>query len=779
MIKAIIRIPTQASRFGQWDKNVSILLILLLFCSCAETFKMEPEASVNDLHFESLAEVWDEAIPLGNGMVGSLIWKKEGKLRFSLDRADLWDLRPMENLQKPEWKYSWVYDQWKKNDYTPVQELFDVPYDRSPAPSKIPGAAIEFDISALGEVASVHLFIKDAVCEVKWKNGVRLLTFVHATKPVGWYRFEGLDKELEYNLVPPAYNLEGQNEVESPVTGQDLRRLGYPEGKVSKLNNTITYEQEGWGGFKYQVNVTRETKAGVMKGVWSISSEFPGWDKKQSSKALSIENSKEGIANAFKNHKEWWADFWSKSSIQIPDSILQKQWYLEQYKFGSAARADAPPISLQSVWTADNGKLPPWKGDFHHDLNTQLSYWPAYSANHLDEEIGFLNWLWKYRKSFKKYTKEYYETEGLNVPGVSTLEGEPMGGWIQYAFGPTVSAWLGHHFYLHWRYSMDRAFLENRAYPWLKDVAVFLEGVSEINEEGIRKLPISSSPEINNNDRDAWFGETTNFDLALIRWTYEKAAELALELGKEEEAQRWNELLSQWPDLAINTNGLMFTPELPYEDSHRHFSHLVGYHPLGLLDFSKGDKDKEVITRTIATLDSIGSSKWVGYSFSWLGNLKARAFDGEGAAEILRIFATSFCLPNSFHVNGDQSGKGYSDATYRPFTLEGNFAFAAGLQEMLIQSHTGIVHIFPAIPKYWKDVAFSQLRTEGAFLVSAKMEHGKVTLLHIEATKGGNLKLKIPFDTAKFECSHDYLVDEGGFLNIKTKQGDIVQFSPK
>lgn len=779
MIKAIIRIPTQATRFDQWYKNVSTLLILVLFCSCAETVKMEPELSVNDLHFDNLSEVWDEAIPLGNGMVGSLIWKKEGKLRFSLDRADLWDLRPMENLKKPEWKYSWVYDQWKNNDYKPVQELFDVPYDRSPAPSKIPGAAIEFDISTLGEIVSVHLFIKDAVCEVKWKNGVRLLTFVHATKPIGWYRFEGLAKELEYNLVPPAYNLEGQNKVESPVTGQDLRRLEYPEGIVSKLHNTITYEQEGWGGFKYQVNVTGETKAGVLEGVWSISSEFPGWDKKPNSKALSIENGKEGIARAFKTHKAWWADFWSKSSVQVPDSILQKQWHLEQYKFGSVARADAPPISLQSVWTADNGKLPPWKGDFHHDLNTQLSYWPAYSANHLDEEIGFLNWLWKYRKSFKKYTKEYYETEGLNVPGVSTLEGEPMGGWIQYAFGPTVSAWLGHHFYLHWRYSMDMAFLENRAYPWLKDVAIFLEGVSEINEEGIRKLPISSSPEINNNDRDAWFGETTNFDLALIRWTYEKAAELALELGKEEEAQRWNKLLSQWPDLAIDANGLMFAPELPYEDSHRHFSHLVGYHPLGLLDFSKGDEDKEVIKRTIATLDSMGSSKWVGYSFSWLGNLKARAFDGEGAAKILRIFATSFCLPNSFHVNGDQSGKGYSDATYRPFTLEGNFAFAAGLQEMLIQSHTGIVHIFPAIPKDWKDVAFSQLRTEGAFLVSAKMEHGKVTFLHIEATKGGDLKLKIPFDTTKFDCSHEYLVDEGGFFNIKTKQGDIVQFSPK
>ncbi len=118
-----------------------------------------------------------------------------------------------------------------KDDYKPVQDMFDAPYDREPAPSKIPGAALEFDISALGEVASVHLYIEQAICEVKWKNGVRLLTFVHATEPIGWYRFEGLDKPLNYDLIPPAYNIDEATEDGGPVTGLDLRRLGYPEGK--------------------------------------------------------------------------------------------------------------------------------------------------------------------------------------------------------------------------------------------------------------------------------------------------------------------------------------------------------------------------------------------------------------------------------------------------------------------------------------------------------------------------------------------------------------------
>jgi hypothetical protein len=86
-------------------------------------------------------------------------------------------------------------------------------------------------------------------------------------------------------------------------------------------------------------------------------------------------------------------------------------------------------------------------------------------------------------------------------------------------------------------------------------------------------------------------------------------------------------------------------------------------------------------------------------------------------------------LRNGFNANGDQTGKGYSSYTYRPFTLEANFAAAAGLQEMLIQSHTGTVEVFPAIPERWKDVVFHNLRAEGAFLISAERKGGEVVIL--------------------------------------------------
>ena len=760
---------------------IFIISVFLLFTDCSQQ-QIEFAKGQNDLIFSDLATRWDEAIPLGNGMLGALVWQNGHNLRISLDRADLWDLRPMQNLNKPEWKFKWVFRQWENNTYRNVQEYFDVPYDRNAAPSKIPAGALEFDISKLGKIRDVRLILNNALCVVNWESGARLFVFINASEPVGWFRFKGIDEQIKPILVKPPYVKSTDSGDESPVTGQDLRRLGYPEGEVSSTHHSITYNQQGWGGFKYQVHVQWRQKNNSMTGCWSVSSEFPKWEKQENAKDVVAQSFKKGFAHSYKKHTDWWKKFWAKSSIDIPDHVLLKQWYLEMYKFGSAARKGAPPISLQAVWTADNGKLPPWKGDFHHDLNTQLSYWPAYSSNHLDLEQGYIDWLWKYKPTFEKYTKTYFETHGLNVPGVTTLTGEPMGGWIQYSFGPTVSAWLGQHFYLHWRYSMDKTFLREKAYPWIKAVAIYLNELSVVDPQtGLRKLPLSSSPEIFNNSRKAWFKQTTNFDLALIRWTFAKAAELANELDLQKDASRWKKILSEWPDFAVDAEeGFMLAPGVPYHKSHRHFSHLMAIHPLGLFDWSHGEKERQIIRNSLVNLEKYGSDYWVGYSFAWLGNLKARAMDGDGAAEALRTFAQCFCLPNSFHVNGDQSGTGKSKFTYRPFTLEGNFAFAAGIQEMLLQSHSGKIRVFPAIKKSWQDAEFHRLRAEGAFLVSAKRKNGKVIYVRVYSEKGGTLNLANPFlvKSLKITGTDHARVDEESIV-IKTKPGDRIEIRRK
>lgn len=750
------------------------LLCLLLMTGCQEKQQEQLTPYYMERTFPDLAQTWDEGLPLGNATLGALIWQKDGKLRFSLDRADLWDLREMENLDFENHDFKWVTKKWEGKQYGDVQRQFDLPYDTLAGPSKIPGAALEFDISGLGEVESIKFNLQKATCVIQWKNGTLLRTFVHATEPIGWYRFENLKTELLPMVVPPPYVGAGSTEALDPVSGQDLRRLGYPAGKLSQDENSVTYEQEGWDGFQFQVTTKWNTTGDRLEGSWSISSNYQ--DTSITASEVTENSFENGMEAYEKDHLTWWNSFWNASSINLPDTLLQQQYYMDMYKLGAAARQGAPPISLQSVWTADNGKLPPWKGDFHHDLNTQLSYWPTYAGNHLELEQGFIDWLNQHKSTFEKYTREYFGTNGLNVPGVTTLEGDPMGGWIQYAFGPTVSAWLGHHFYLHWRYSMDREFLKKDAYPWISEVARFFKEISILDKDGKRKLPLSSSPEIHNNDAKAWFDQMTNYDLALVRWTYTAAAELAIELGYTEEAENWNSMLTEWPYYAIDDTGLMLAPGNSLQESHRHFSHIMAIHPLGLIDVSNGEKDKDIITNTLTHLDALGSSKWTGYSFAWLGNLKARAGDGNGTAKALTDFASSFVLPNSFHVNGDQSGTGKSDFTYRPFTLEGNFAFAAGVQEMLIQSHSGVVKLFPAIPTDWQNISFTTLRTQGAFLVSATRANGKVDEVEILSKKGGQLIVENPFGKDDFSCDKAF-EREGKYIILDLAEGEKAVFS--
>jgi alpha-L-fucosidase 2 len=745
-------------------------LLTATLCSFS-LFVLAQVAPKHDLVFDKLATRWDEALPLGNAFMGELIWQKEDKLRFSLDQAELWDLRPMEGMKKSEFTYAWVQEQIKKNNYAAVQQYGDVPYEREPAPSKIPGAALEIDSKLWGEVTSARLNIEKATAEVKWANGARLISFVHAQNLLGYFRLEGI-KELNLKLLAPKYEGAIDKTAGGSVAGDDLARLGYQQGKVIQNGNAYTYRQAGWGGFEYEVSVRWKLVAvNTWEGVWSISAHYPSKPKIEASK---LTNNVLPFDKAMITHQNWWKNFWAKSSITLPDSVLEKQYYLEQYKFGSAARKGAPPISLQAVWTADNGRLPPWKGDFHHDLNTQLSYWPSYTANHLDEAIGYLDHLDQNRPAYRDYTQWFYQTEGLNVPGVTTLTGVPMGGWIQYSFSPTVSAWLAQHYYWQWRYSMNRDFLRNRAYPWLKEVATFLEKNTFLNAQGQRQLPISSSPEINDNRVTAWFSENTNYDLSLMRFVFGKAAELATELKLTQEAAHWQLILGQFSGYALSENSeLKFAPSLPYNQSHRHFSHVMAIHPLGEIRWENGVNDQKTIKNSLDLLDKIGPDWWCGYSYAWLGSLKARAKDGEGAAKTLRTFATAFCLPNSFHANGDQTKSGLSKFTYRPFTLEGNFAFAAGVQEMLIQSYAGAIEVFPAVPADWKDVSFKNLRTEGAFLVNATHTGGQVDEVQMVAEQGGVTRLKLPFKTYFVKLQKGIILRkmDNGFVELKAQKG--------
>jgi alpha-L-fucosidase 2 len=729
------------------------------------------------LHYTQPATVWDEAMPLGNGLLGALVWGDGRPLRISLDRTDLWDLRPVPEFHAAEYSYERMRQWVREGRIDDLHRLYDQPYGY-PGPTKIPAGRIELLLGEERLFENASLDLAGATAVMRFRDGVTVRVFVHATEPLGLIHITGKPAQVTL-LAPPFAGKITEEAGANKISAGDLATLRY-EAPVQERGDTWAgYLQKGWGDFRFAVALAWQDSETGWLGVWSICTSQDASDPLATARERCTAALAEGWNELVRSHEQWWSTYWNRASVSVPNPVLERQWYLETYKFGAAARADTPPITLQGPWTADDMKIPPWKGDYHHDLNTQLSYWPAYSGNRLEGASGYVRWLWATKENARAWTKRFFDRPGLNVPMTADLEQNQIGGWHQYTHSATTAAWLAHHFYLHWRYSEDRQFLKERLYPWLRDTATFLEAITEKGPDGRRTLPLSSSPEINDNRLTAWFPSITNYDLALIRWTLGTAADVADALGKSQDASRWRRVLAEMPELTLdpNTHALLVAKDYPLPASHRHFSHLMAIHPLGLIRWESGPRDQEIIKASLADLETRGTSAWCGYSFSWLANLAARARDGEKAERALQIFSEAFCLRNGFHCNGDQSGKGYSSFRYRPFTLEGNFAAAAGLQEMLLQSYSGTIRVFPALPASWKDASFKTLRAEGAFLVSARRKDGVTQQVEILAEKGGTLRIESPFPDTEYSAIRvpaQDIEEQGKDLVVRTSPGQKI-----
>jgi alpha-L-fucosidase 2 len=325
---------------------------------------------------------------------------------------------------------------------------------------------------------------------------------------------------------------------------------------------------------------------------------------------------------------------------------------------------------------------------------------------------------------------------------------------------------------------MDMQFLKEQAYPYCTGIAEALVGLMSPDENGRLKLALSSSPEIHNNYQEAWMTPNSNFDLALIRWIFEANAEMASVLGNGDEESRWLDLLSKMDDFAVagDNGALLVSPDEPLMESHRHLSHLMAIHPLGLLHMEGSDRERKIISASLKQIDEYGSKYWCGYSFSWMACMRARVGQAGEALENLRNYMDC-TLRNGFHVNGPQTRKSLSNYhNMRAFTLEGNFAASQAVHEMLLQSWGDRIRIFPAVPAGWWDLSFNQLRAEGGFIVSADRRDGRTVSVEITATTDQLLTLKDPFEGQDFE-SNITLERKGEDLQCRLNEGQTLRMN--
>ncbi len=717
-------------------------------------------AAASDLESAAPIDRWDEAIPLGNGLLGGLLWGGGQQLKLSLDRGDLWDLRTPETLLRKDWNYATMQRLSAEKNQAKMVELFDAPYDAVRYPTKIPAGRLELTLDKSQAAGSFGLDLRAAVGRVNLGSG-SVEVFYSAKEPVAMIRVAG--PEPKWRIVAP----------------ESVKQLGYAPPQQANEGAASWTLQEAALGLKYAVVVGSRRVGNATELALTIASTRDDPDplalgRKRVAAALEA-----GYAAVLGPHAEWWRRFWSQSGVRLPDAAIQQQYDLVQYFYGAASRRGAPPMPLQGVWTADEGGLPPWHGDYHHDLNTQLTYWAYLASGRFDEGATFLDFMWDLLPEHRKFARAFYGTSGAAVPGVMTLDGKPMGGWGQYSLSPAMGAWVAQSFYLHWRYTMDEKFLRQRAYPYCEAIAECLQALLKPGPDGKLKLPLSTSPEIHDNSMRAWLTPNSNFDLSLLRWLFGALVEMARAKGDPAATAKWQEVLDRLDPLAVEgeADPLRLAPGETLKESHRHFSHLMPIHPLGTLTVEGSQRDRRTIAASLAQLDKLGTGAWCGYSFSWMACMAARAGQPETAAKYLELFVKAFISRNGFHLNGDYKRLGYSGFTYRPFTLEGNFAAGQAVHEMLLQSWGGTVRVFPAVAARWGDVAFENLRAEGAYRVSARRQAGKTVWVCIRAEREGTLRLRDPFAGRKVAWSRADVRKVGGDYLVALRAGEVLQGS--
>ena len=309
----------------------------------------------HNLVIDAPIDQWYDAIPLGNGLTGAMLWGGGRDITITLDRGDLWDLRPTEGFGRSDWNYATIRRLVEAGDHDTLVAMYDTPYRDCPYPTKLPPAGrIKLRLGA--PVDRFELDLRTAVA----RGGVE--AFCSAVQPVGMARLLGGDMKLR--LEPPDYG-----DAEAEPTFADwgpMTNLRYPSARLGRAGDVRWFEQTYGQGSAYAVVVAQ--RGDVF--AWAITTNAESDDcvalgRERVAAALDT-----GFDAELKAHTRWWRRFWSRSSINVPDETIEQHYYLVNYYLGSASRKGAPPIPLQGVWTADNGRMPAWKGDYHHDLNT-------------------------------------------------------------------------------------------------------------------------------------------------------------------------------------------------------------------------------------------------------------------------------------------------------------------------------------------------------------------------------------------------------------------------
>ena len=432
-----------------------------------------------------------------------------------------------------------------------------------------------------------------------------------------------------------------------------------------------------------------------------------------------------------------------------------------RYLMISCSRPGGLPANLQGLWNDNNS--PPWHSDYHANINIQMNYWPVEVANLGECHTPLFDLLASQLPAWRAATaaaKEFKTADGnFSRRGFAIRTSHNITGGLGWKWDKTANAWYCQHLWDHYAFGLDKNYLRVTAYPVMKETCEFWEDHLKTLPDGKLVVPNGWSPEhgpdedgVSYNQEIVW-DLFNNFVQAADALGADKAYRDKIAALRDRLATpgvgSWGQLL-EWHTEKSGTNAVVKNPELDTpNDHHRHTSHLFAVYPGTQISVSK---TPELAKAAKVSLDARGianDSDVREWSFAWRTSLYARLRDAEHAHQMLQqFFSARNTCPNLFGL-------------HPPMQIDGNFGITAGIAEMLVQSQVGEIELLPALPTEWPSGKISGLRARGGYEIGVKWTDGKLASATVKNISGAD-KIKVRYGSKVVELN----LKKGGATNL-------------
>lgn len=708
------------------------------------------------LKYDKVPTEWINGLPIGNGRLAAMYWGDEKKEILSLNHEYLW--RGKYKDREAEYsadKLPVLRELLKKRDYFRAgiyANLFFGGFggDCSVKPGRIdsyqPAGDVVFERMNKNGGEKTVLDTENASVETKRESGEESAFFCDSRGGNVLARIKSATPENLKIFVRREYDSEAKYAFEY-------------------FDDGFSFECEFICGIKYRIEAKIKTDGKTERRSDAIFIK----EATQTVCAVNIllceEDKREfnlDFEKVFESHREKFSSYMKRMTFEIDaeESTLSTDVRIREIKSGkrdikmqelyfhygrylmiSSCIAGKLPPNLQGKW---NGELnPPWKSDYHFDINMEMNEWMIEGANLSEFADGLTDFLRSFLESGKKAAKNLYGCRGIMMGLASDVWGKCSPESFGYGVWIGAAAWLSQALWKHYIYTGDKEYLKEKAYEFFKETALFYEDFLCEDENGVMQIMPSQSPE----NRFEEAGNLVTVGICIssaneVQLAYDAlgyAIKTARILGVDEEnAKKWEELRKKLPAFKIGSDGRLmewneeFTEEQP---GHKHLSHLYGLYPSEIFTPEKRKAEYEAAVKSFRYRIS-HESGYTGWSRAWIAGICARIGDSEEFYKQIEGLLRDFATESLLDIHPDPLKPGIEPDI---FQIDGNFGMVAAVTEALCGYFDNKAHFLRALPKEWKCGKIGGLKLPGGHCVSFEWKECRVT--KAEITMGFEKKL--------------------------------------